>query len=107
MPAIASGNQNRVDIFAIEQFTEVAVKSTVRRSIMFVDQCLSGITTAGLHISDGHALDIGKSQHCLKVVCASWPDADNAQSDFLTGSHGTITAKHMGWKNPWCGKRGG
>ena len=107
MPAISGGNQDGVDIFAIEQFTEVPVELAVRAAIMLVDKCLSGITTAGLHVGDRNALHVGKSQHRLKVISTSRADTDDAQSDFFAGSNGTITTKHMGWQNPRRGKRGG
>jgi hypothetical protein len=107
MPAISSGNQDGVDVFAIEQFTEVPVELAVSAAIMLVDKCLSGITTAGLNVGDRNALDIGKSQHCLKVISTSRADTDDAQSDFFTGRNGSVSTEHMGWQYPRRGKRGG
>ena len=52
MPAIASGDQNRVDICPREQLAQISIESTISVAVLFINQFLSRISARSLHISD-------------------------------------------------------
>ena len=59
MPVGPGGDQNGIDIFAVEQFVEVAVLGAVLVAILRVGHLFHGITAALLHVADGSEHHVG------------------------------------------------
>ena len=92
VPPITSSNHDSVDIFAIEQFPEIAIKHTRITPVVFINKLLAFGAPACLDVCNGNALHIGQSQHCFEVVGATRTDSNDAQSDPFTGRYHAITA---------------
>ena len=80
VPAVAGGDQHGVDVLAVEQFAEVAVKLAVLVAVVLVHQRLAGLAPLGLHVGNRHAADIRERQHRLQVVGAARTDADDSRA---------------------------
>ncbi len=85
VPAVAGGDQHRVDVLAREQFAEIAIEHAILVAVMLIDQGLAGVPTAGLHVGDRHALHVRQTEHGLQVVGAAGTDADHAERDLFAG----------------------
>ena len=83
VPAIAGGNEDRVDVGPRQQLAEVAVERTVSGSIVLVNKSLSRFPPAGLNVANGHTLAIGLLEYSPKVIGSARTDAYYSQSDAL------------------------
>ena len=66
MPAVARGDQDRVDIGAGQQLAIVAEEDAIVVAVVRIDQLLAGLATAGLDVADGDALDVGSASMLLR-----------------------------------------
>jgi len=100
MPAVACGNQHGINVFALEQFTEVAIHSAIAVAVMFVHKGFGCFATACLDIRHGKTLDVGMAEHLGQHIGAARPHPDNAQGyPFARGRRGPL-AQHAGGNNP-------
>jgi hypothetical protein len=78
MPTIPGGDQDCVDILAIEKFAKVRVELAILIVIETIDKLFAGISAGCLDIGNSHASHVGKWQHGFEIVSASWSDADDS-----------------------------
>ncbi len=96
VPAVPCRDEHRINVLAVEQLAEITIEDAVRIALMFVNECLAGLATPSLHISDGDALDVLKLQHRLQVIRATWSDTDDPQRNLLVGRNLTLLTEHAG-----------
>ena len=107
VPAVAGGDENRVDLLAVEQFVHVARRRAVVMAIVGVDHRLPLVAPRGLDVGDREALDVGKREHGAEDIPAARADADHAEADPLTRCrHPRLEAEGPGGDNRRQGDRG-
>ncbi len=84
MPAIPRGDQDGVDILAIEQFPQVAIQLAILVAIVLVNQSFASIPSALLNIGDRNAPHIVQTEYRCQVVRAAGTDPDDSQRNRLT-----------------------
>jgi hypothetical protein len=85
VPAVAGGDEHRVDVLAAQQLAEVPVTAAVGVAVVPVDEPLAGLAPPGLHVGDGDAAHVGEAQHGLEVAGAARADADHPERDLPAG----------------------
>ena len=109
MPAIAGGDQDCVDVFAVEKFSKVRVELAVLVVVKAIDELFSGIPPGGLDIGDRHTSHVVKGQHGFNVVGATRSDTDDSKLDLLVGAWGLPLGSCQGIGGDWpeaSGSRG-
>ena len=93
MPVGARGNQNRIDVLAVQQVPEIAIRVAVLVAILGIGNFLDGNSTGFFHIADGDELNVFLFQKTAEVICSSIPDPDPADDNALTGGGGSVQAE--------------
>ena len=109
MPAIAGGDQDCVDVFAVEQFSKVRVELAVLVVVKTIDELFSSLPPGGLDIGDRHTSHVVKRQHGFNVVSATRSDADDSKLDLRVGAWGLLLGSCQGIGGHWpevSGSRG-
>ena len=86
MPAISCGDQDSVDVFAIEQLAKVRVQFAILVSIETIDELFARIATGCLDIGDRHASHVRKWEHGFDIVGATRTDADDPELNSIIGA---------------------
>ena len=86
MPTVSGGDQDSVDVFAIEQLAKVRVQFAILVSIETIDQLFARIATGCLDIGDRHASHVRKWEHGFGIVGATRTDADDPKLNSIIGA---------------------
>lgn len=63
MPVVSGANHDGLDIGPGEQLAKIAVGGAVLVAVMPVHECLGDLATAGLHVADGHTVNVALGEH--------------------------------------------
>ncbi len=86
VPVRPGGDQDRVDVAAVEQLAKVAIHRAVRVAVVLVDFFLDGDAAFFFDVADGDELNVLLLQEAAEVVSSPVPDANSAHHDPLAGS---------------------
>ena len=106
MPAVAGGNQDRVDLLAGEQLAEVRKGQARLRAVVGVDQLFGGSQPVGAGVGDRRPLNRGLPQKVRQNVARAVSDADAAKHDPVARRDGAVPAQHAARHNQRRGGRG-
>jgi hypothetical protein len=95
---VAGGNQNGVDVLAIQEFAEISMSRTVGIAIPLIDLFFDRFPPICPDIAHGKKLDIGLNQHSFQHVPSAIVDTDSSECDFAIGSD-TVASEYCRWQN--------
>ena len=79
MPSIPSGNQDGIDVLAVQYFEHVAVQDAIRVVVVRVDHFFDPSAATGLDIAVRHELDVRLVKHATQHDPTPVPIPDPAQ----------------------------
>jgi hypothetical protein len=106
MPPIACSNEDRVDIFAIQQLAKVTVEFAVVVFVLFIYKLFTSVAAAGLHIRDSDALHIRELENRAEIIRTARPDSNDPECDFVVRSNCSTSSKNVGRDYHWQGTSG-
>jgi hypothetical protein len=94
MPAVAGGDQHRVNILLLgQQVAHIAVEGAVLVVISAVDHLFHCFAAASADVADRQKLNIGFAQYPTNIARPASADAYGAHEDPLAGCDGSATAQ--------------
>jgi len=85
MPAVSSSNQDRIDVRACQDVTEISVRGTIGVAVVCVDKALSLVASVGSDITNGDNLYIIMSHEVLHIARSLAAQTDSSHNDPATG----------------------
>lgn len=92
MPVVGRGNDDGVDVFAVEEFAEVGVSfaafegAVLVFAVAFFDGLLGVFAAVGIDIADGDDLNFFAGKEAAEVAAVHFTIADEAEREALAGS---------------------
>jgi hypothetical protein len=90
VPVWSRGNQDRIDVLAIEQISKVAVGFALVVLVVLIGFLLDRKTLLFLHVTDGDKLDIFLFQKTSQIVSSAISNPNTADDNSFAGRNGTI-----------------
>lgn len=107
---IGRGDQDRVDVAAIEELAEIAIGLAVLAPVPLVDLALLAVTHVLAHVADGRDLHVSAAQERAHVAAAPAPQTDRAHDDPFAGRRAPVApqgrrGEHVGCRDGHTGSR--
>ena len=107
VPVRTGGDQDRVDVTAVEQLAKVAIHRAVCVAVVLVDFFLDGDAAFFFNVADGDELNVLLLQEAAEVISSPVADADTAHHDSLAGSDCAVPAQGRTRNDRRCEGSGG
>ncbi len=95
VPAIPGCDEDRVDVFAVEQFPKIPVELAVTIGVVLIHELLPSIAPFALHVSNRYTTHVLEREHRLEIVGTTWANSDDPQLNPIAGGRAAWPSQHM------------
>ena len=99
MPAVAGGNEHRVDILSREQIAEIREIDAILIAVVLIDLRLGDPPAIGPGIADGREVDLGEGEEVGEDMHGAVAHADAAKDDPVARGHRAVQAEDRAGNN--------